>query len=109
MKNIKIGNLSISEKSLPIFIAEMSGNHNQSLDNALTLVDLAAKNGANIIKLQTYKPETMTLNINKGEFKIKDKKSLWYNKSLFELYKIGSTPWEWHKAIIKRAKKNKII
>ncbi len=109
MKKIKIGNLEISEKSKPIFIAEMSGNHNKSLHRALEIVDLAAKSGANIIKLQTYKPDTMTLNINTGEFKIKDKNSLWFDKSLYDLYKIGSTPWNWHKQIIKRAKKNKII
>ncbi len=109
MKNIKIGKININSNSSPIFIAEMSGNHNQSLDRALKLVDLAAKSGANIIKLQTYKPDTMTLDLNYGDFKINDKKSLWHKKSLYELYKIGSTPWEWHKKIIERAKKNKIL
>ena len=78
------------KKSLFI-VAEISGNHKQSLDRAFKLVDAAAKAGADAIKLQTFKPEGMTLNINKGEFVLKDKKinSSWRNKTLYEVFKIA--------------------
>ena len=105
---IRIGNHIISENSKPLFIAEMSGNHNQSLIRALSIVDKAAQVGANIIKLQTYTPDTMTLDLKNNDFKIRDKKSLWYNRTLFELYTRGHTPWKWHEKIIKKAKKKKI-
>ena len=105
---IRIGNHIISENSKPLIIAEMSGNHNQSLIRALSIVDKAAQVGANIIKLQTYTPDTMTLDLKNNDFKIRDKKSLWYNKTLFELYTRGHTPWKWHEKIIKKAKRKKI-
>jgi len=105
---IRIGNHIISENSKPLFIAEMSGNHNQSLIRALSIVDKAAQVGANIIKLQTYTPDTMTLDLKNNDFKIRDKKSLWYNRTLFELYTRGHTPWKWHEKIIKKAKRKKI-
>ena len=93
----------------PFIIAEMSGNHNQSLERALDIVREAANSGVQAIKLQTYKPESITLNIQGGDFEIKDKNSLWYGKNLYDLYKIGSTPWEWHYEIIKEAKKLGLI
>ena len=105
---IRIGNHIISENSKPLFIAEMSANHNQSLIRALSIVDKAAQVGANIIKLQTYTPDTMTLDLKNNDFKIRDKKSLWYNRTLFELYTRGHTPWKWHEKIIKKAKRKKI-
>ncbi len=93
----------------PFIIAEMSGNHNQSLERAIDIVKEAGKSGVQAIKLQTYKPESITLNIQGGDFEIKDKNSLWYGKNLYELYKTGSTPWEWHYEIIKEAKKLGLI
>ena len=108
INSIRIGNHIISENSKPLFIAEMSGNHNQSLIRALSIVDKAAQVGANIIKLQTYTPDTMTLDLKNNDFKIRDKKSLWYNRTLFELYTQGHTPWKWHEKIIKKAKRKKI-
>ena len=108
INSIRIGNHIISENSKPLFIAEMSGNHNQSLIRALSIVDKAAQAGANIIKLQTYTPDTMTLDLKNNDFKIRDKKSLWYNRTLFELYTQGHTPWKWHEKIIKKAKRKKI-
>ena len=108
INSIRIGNHIISENSKPLFIAEMSANHNQSLIRALSIVDKAAQVGANIIKLQTYTPDTMTLDLKNNDFKIRDKKSLWYNRTLFELYTQGHTPWKWHEKIIKKAKKKKI-
>jgi N-acetylneuraminate synthase len=110
MKNpIKIDGLSIGLGHPPFIIAEMSGNHNQSLDRALEIVDSAAKSGAHAIKIQTYKPETMTLDIREGEFLINDSKSLWFGASLYDLYSEGAIPWEWHEAIFERAKKNGMI
>ena len=91
----------------PFIVAEISGNHKQSLKRALKLVDAAATAGVDAIKLQTFKPENMTLNIKKGEFLLKNKKieGTWRNKTLFEIFKKAQTPWEWHKKIFDRAKK----
>ncbi len=87
----------------------MSGNHNQSLDRALEIVDAAAKSGAHALKIQTYTPETMTLNLSEGEFFIKDPKSLWKGKSLYELYGEAMTPWDWHAAIKERCEKHGML
>ena len=105
----KINKRVISEKKEPFIIAEMSGNHNGSLRKALKLVDLAAKAGADAIKLQTYTPDTITMKSNRKEFFIKDSKNLWTNNSLYELYKKAHTPWSWHKKIFERAKKKKLF
>ena len=93
----------------PLVIAEMSGNHNQSLERALEIVDAAAKAGAHALKIQTYTAETMTLDIREREFFISDEKSLWKGESLFDLYKKAYTPWEWHEAIFDRAKMQKML
>lgn len=97
------------ENRAPFIIAEMSGNHNQSLDRALEIVELAAKSGVDAIKLQTYTADTMTLDIDEGEFFIKAKDSLWQGTSLYKLYKQAYTPWEWHKPIFDRCKELGII
>lgn len=99
-----IGERRIGLDAPPFVIAEMSGNHNQSLERALAIVDAAADAGAHAIKLQTYTADTMTLNLNSGEFLIQDKDSLWAGRSLYDLYKEAYTPWEWHKPIFDRAK-----
>ena len=101
MNNIKIGNYTIGENQKPFIIAEMSGNHNQSLDRAFALVDAAAIAGAHALKLQTYTADTITM---KGVHTINDKNSLWNGQELHDLYKMAYTPWEWHKAIFDRAK-----
>ncbi|HWR39479.1 MAG TPA: pseudaminic acid synthase [Patescibacteria group bacterium] len=93
----------------PFIIAEMSGNHNQSLDRALELVELAAWTGVQALKLQTYTAETMTLNINEREFCIKDEKSLWQGQSLYELYQRAYTPWEWHEPIFRRCRERGLL
>ena len=95
--------------SAPLVIAEMSGNHNQSLERALEIVDAAAQSGAHTLKIQTYTAETMTIDVGEREFFISDEKSLWKGESLFDLYKKAYTPWEWHKAIFDRAKKHKML
>ena len=100
---IKIGNREIGTGCGPFIIAEMSGNHNQSLARALEIVEAAAKAGAHALKLQTYTPDTITLDIRGGEFEIKDPNSLWTGKNLYDLYKQAYTPWEWHKPLFDRA------
>lgn len=100
---MKIGNREIGLNHRPYLIAEMSGNHNQSLERALEIVDAAARSGADAIKLQTYTADTMTLNIRATGFVIDDKESLWSGRQLYELYQEAHTPWEWHKPIMERA------
>ncbi|MBP1917369.1 N-acetylneuraminate synthase [Lederbergia galactosidilyticus] len=102
---IHIGNLSIGVQNHPFIIAEMSGNHNQSLDRALAIVEAAAKAGARGLKIQTYTPDTMTLDLNTGDFFVDDKENMWAGKTLYELYGEAHTPWEWHKPIFDHCKK----
>lgn len=97
---IKIANTKIGLKYKPFIIAEMSGNHNHSLDRAMEIVKSVAESGANALKLQTYTADTLTLDVNEGEFLIEDKNSLWKGKSLYKLYEEAYTPWEWHKPIM---------
>ena len=105
MKPISIGGRLIGRDYAPFVIAEMSGNHNQSLERALEIVEAAARTGAHALKIQTYMPDTMTLDLAEGEFFISDKKSLWEGKSLYSLYGEAYTPWEWHAPIFERARK----
>jgi pseudaminic acid synthase len=100
---VQIGSRLVGPASAPFIIAEMSGNHNQSLERALAIVDAAADAGAHAIKLQTYTADTMTLAVSEGEFFISDPDSLWKGNSLHDLYKLAYTPWEWHAPIIARA------
>ena len=106
---MKIGGRGVGVGSAPLVIAEMSGNHNQSLERALEIVDAAAQSGAHALKIQTYTAETMTIDIREREFFISDEKSLWKGESLFDLYKKAYTPWEWHEAIFDRAIKQKML
>ncbi len=100
MKDIKLGKHVIGKSHKPFLIAEMSGNHNQSIDRALAIVKAAADAGADAIKLQTYTADTMTI---KGAYRIDDKNSLWNGKELHDLYKLAYTPWEWHEQIFRYA------
>ena len=101
---IEISGRLIGPNHPPFVIAEMSGNHNQSLDRALAIVDAAADSGAHAIKLQTYTADTMTLDARGGSFEIKDSDSLWSGRNLHDLYKQAYTPWEWHLPIMERAR-----
>jgi pseudaminic acid synthase len=103
-KPIRIADRLIGRDQVPFIIAEMSGNHNQSLEHALAIVDAAAQAGAHALKVQTYTPDTMTIDLDEREFHISDSKSLWAGTSLYELYGKAHTPWEWHVAIFDRAR-----
>ena len=106
---INIEGRIIGLKSRPFIIAEMSGNHNQSLKRALEIVEAAAKTGAHALKMQTYTPDTMTIDLDEREFHISDPDSLWNGISLFKLYAKAYTPWEWHEPIFERARELGII
>jgi len=99
-----IGDREISSRTKPYIVAEMSGNHNKSLERALELVESAAKAGADALKLQTYTPDTITIDVDEGEFFIGDPDSLWEGNSLYKLYGKAYTPWEWHEQIFNKAK-----
>lgn len=99
-----IADKEIGRHISPFIIAEMSGNHNQSLERALEIVEAAAKAGAHGLKIQTYTPDTMTLDLDEREFHISDPESLWAGTSLYKLYGEAYTPWEWHKPIFDRAR-----
>ncbi|MGE5468482.1 MAG: pseudaminic acid synthase [Ignavibacteria bacterium] len=109
MSAMRIGGREIGRHATPFVIAEMSGNHNQSLDRALAIVEAAAEAGAHAIKIQTYTADTMTIDVAEGEFFISDSKSLWQGKSLYELYRLAHTPWEWHAPILQRARELGLI
>jgi pseudaminic acid synthase len=104
-KEIKIGNIVIGKNHKPFIIAEMSGNHNQSIDKAFEIIDAAAASGAHAVKLQTYTADTLTIDSSNDDFLIKDDKSLWKGRKLYELYQEAYTPWEWHKALFDRCRK----
>lgn len=107
--DIQIGHYLIGREHPPFIIAEMSGNHNQSLERALSIVDAAADAGAHALKIQTYTADTMTLDIDAGEFLIDNPDSLWQGKSLYQLYQEAYTPWEWHEAIFARCRERGMI
>lgn len=106
---MNIAGRKIGAEHKPFIIAELSGNHDQSLDKALAMVDAAAAAGADAIKLQTYSPETITLNVHEGDFYISDPDSLWHGYSLYQLYEKAMTPWEWHEPLFNRAKQLGLI
>jgi pseudaminic acid synthase len=101
---IRIAGRLVGPGHAPLVIAEMSGNHNQSLDRALELVQAAARAGAHALKLQTYTADTMTLDSQAEGFSIRDPGSLWKDASLYELYRQAHTPWEWHEPLFTRAR-----
>lgn len=100
---IKVGKHRIGSNHTPFIIAEMSGNHNQSFERAIEIVEAAAKAGVHSLKLQTYTKDTMTIDHSKGEFIVDI--DLWKGASLYDLYDKAYTPWEWHEEIFKYARK----
>lgn len=103
MMKLKIGNICVGENEPPFIVAEMSGNHNQSLERAIEIVEAAAKTGVHAIKLQTYTADTLTLNVRNEDFMLRGEDSLWKDQSLYDLFQKAHTPWEWHAPIMKRA------
>lgn len=101
---IAIGNRLVGSDQPPFIIAEMSGNHNRSLDRALKIVEQAAASGAHALKIQTYTADTLTIDHQSEDFQINDTGSLWKGKSLYQLYQEAYTPWEWHEKIFDRCK-----
>ena len=108
-RTINIGRVKIGIDYPPFIIAEMSGNHNQSLDRALKLVDSVADSGAHALKIQTYTPDTMTLDLAEQDFYIQDPKSPWYGYKLYDLYTEAMTPYEWHGPIFERCTKRGLM
>lgn len=104
---MQIGNFTIDDKSPVFIIAELSANHNGSLDNALATIKAAKRAGADCIKLQTYTADTITLDSDKEDFVIKG--TIWDGKKLHTLYQEAYTPWEWHEQIYRVAKEEGLI
>lgn len=109
MNDILLGGQPVGSNHIPFIIAEMSGNHNQSLERALQIVEAAAKAGAHALKIQTYTADTMTLNLDNGDFYIEDPESLWKGNSLYKLYQQAYTPWEWHQPIFEKCRELGLI
>lgn len=108
-QQVTIAGRAIGPGAEPFVIAEMSGNHNQSLDRALELVDAVADAGAHALKLQTYTPDTMTLDLDEPEFRIDRPGSLWSGRTLYQLYGEAHTPWNWHAPILERARARGLV
>lgn len=106
---MKISGREVGRHCPPLVIAEMSGNHNQSLERALAIVDSAADSGAHALKIQTFTPDTMTLDLDEGEFHISDPRSPWVGATLYDLYRAAQTPWAWHRPIFERARERGMI
>lgn len=102
VRNSTISGREIGEGNSPYLIAEISANHNGSIENAFKIIDLAKRCGADAVKMQTYTPDTITLNSTKDDFLIKD--GLWKGRSLFQLYEWAHTPWDWHAELFAYAK-----
>jgi len=106
---MKIKNFKIGDNHPPFIIAEFSANHMNNKKNFLRMIDYAKKAKVSAIKLQTYDADSMTVNVKLKNFMINDKKSIWYKNHLYDLYKKGSTPFEWHKEIFEYSKKKNLI
>lgn len=101
---MRIGRYSVGPGHRPLIVAELSANHNGSLEHALDVVDAVAAAGAHVLKLQTYTADTLTLDVDRPEFRIDASGSLWEGRTLYDLYEEGSTPWEWHAPITNRCR-----
>jgi pseudaminic acid synthase len=104
MHDIRFGAHQIGPGHAPFVIAEMSGNHNGDLDRALQIIDAIAETGAQAVKLQTYRPDTITIDVDTPAFRIGDSHSLWGGENLYKLYEKAHTPWEWHEPLFERAR-----
>lgn len=107
MMNIKIGDFEISQSGKVFIIAELSANHNQNIDVAIETIKAAKRAGADCVKFQTYTPDTITINSDKDDFKIKG--TIWSGKNFYELYQEAYTPWEYHKKLFEVANDEGLI
>lgn len=107
--SVTIGGVPVGPDTRPFVIAEMSGNHDGSLDKALSIVDAVARTGAQAVKLQTYTADTMTLDVDRDEFVIDNPQSLWFGRRLHDLYAEAATPYEWHEPIMARAREHGLL
>lgn len=107
--SIKIDGVTVGDGFPPLIVAELSGNHNGSLERALEIVDAIARSGAQALKLQTYTADTMTIDKADGEFVVSDRASPWNGRTLYSLYREAATPWEWHEALFKRAREAGLV
>lgn len=103
-REVTIGQHRIGPQHKPFVIAEMSGNHNGDLNRALSIVDAVASSGAQALKLQTYRPDTITIDADGPAFQVSDGHDLWGGRNLYELYDRAQTPWDWHRPIFERAR-----
>jgi len=108
-REFSIGGFNVGPGNAPFVIAELSGNHNGSLERAMAILEAVAGAGAHAVKLQTYTADTMTIDIREGDFYIDDPESLWHGHSLYELYEKAHTPWEWHEPLFARARELGLI
>lgn len=106
---MKIGNTEIGSQHRPFIIAEVSGNHDQSMEKAIAIIHAAKKAGASAVKFQTYTADTMTVNSTNKDFFINNEDSLWRGSFLHELYERAHTPWDWHEALFAEASKLDLI
>ncbi|GIJ77719.1 N-acetylneuraminate synthase [Micromonospora phaseoli] len=104
MTTLKIGPHLVGTGERPLVVAEMSGNHNGDLDRALSIVDAVAASGAHALKLQTYRPDTITIDVDSPAFRISGEHELWGGENLYRLYERAHTPYEWHRPIFERAR-----
>ena len=104
---MKIGNFTIDDKSPVFIIAELSANHNGSIEVALETIKAAKRAGADCIKFQTYTADTITIDSTKDDFLIKG--TIWEGKNLYKLYQDAFTPWEWHETLFKAAEAEGLI
>ena len=107
--SVCIGSHTISREQRPFVIAEMSGNHNGDLGRALQIVDAVAQTGAQALKIQTYTPDTITIDVDTPAFRITDGHGLWGGRNLYQLYQEAHTPWEWHRPIFDRAREHGLL
>jgi len=108
-RTVLLGDREIGDSAPPFLVAELSGNHNQSLERAISIINSAAKTGADALKIQTYTPDTLTIDCDKEDFQLNDPESLWHGTSMYSLYQEAHTPWEWHEKIFEECRSKNIL
>lgn len=108
-RSLAVAQHEIGEEHRPFVVAEMSGNHNGDLGRALAIVDMIAESGAQSVKLQTYRADTITIDADGPSFRVSEGHELWGGKNLYQLYEEAHTPWEWHAPIFARAREHGLV